>query len=814
LSDTATPVAQDGGAFARRAVIRWTWRLLRRQWRGQILVTALLTLAVVATVVGGAAAYNIAPAAGNAEFGLANSLLIFEEPDAASFELDIEHARVTLGEIEVIERWSENLPGLFEPVEFRAQDPDGLYSSPMLTVVRGRYPVGDAEVAVTDDVAAIYEVGLGEQLDRAGESLTVVGVIENPSDLTDEFALLSVDGQEAPESMTILTSSSDETVLAFRAPSGSTVTVAARPSGVDVLATVGVLGLSTVALALVGLLAATGFVAMAHRRLRQLGILAAIGATSKNLNLVMMANGLSVGVVAAAVGMTIGVLFWWLLVPALEITTAHRIDPFHLPWWLLLATVVLSVATATLAAWLPAREVVRTPIVQALSGRPHRPQRPARASLRAIPLLILGVTALVLAGDPTETWMSLFFIAIGIVAIILGVLAMSSPAIGLLARTAKRSRVSIRLAARDLARNGARSVGALAAISLALGAAVAIVLGTSAALFSSEAEGNLASSQLMVRVGEIPPIGDVRPIPDRSPGEIEDLDATIGQIAGVLGDARVTTIDVAIAPDFEGFGGLPAVVLTREIEPDLNRILTFLYVANESLLEAYAVDLSSLGDDVEFLTVEEGPLFLEPMRPELVERTFELSEKFTSLPGSFITPEALAIRDWDQARAAWLLEAPSPISEEQFEAALAIAATSGVTVESRADQANLRAMRTAASAAGIVIALGILAMTVGLLRSEAAGDLRTLTATGAPRSIRRSLTACTSGSLALMGSVLGAFGAYAGFIAGHSSDLEALTPVPIVYLGVILVGLPLLAAGAAWLLAGREPVSLARSLLD
>jgi hypothetical protein len=34
---------------------------------------------------------------------------------------------------------------------------------------------------------------------------------------------------------------------------------------------------------------------------------------------------------------------------------------------------------------------------------------------------------------------------------------------------------------------------------------------------------------------------------------------------------------------------------------------------------------------------------------------------------------------------------------------------------------------------GIVLALGIVAMCVGLVRSEAARDLHTLTATGAPR---------------------------------------------------------------------------------
>ena len=42
----------------------------------------------------------------------------------------------------------------------------------------------------------------------------------------------------------------------------------------------GVLGLATVGLLLVGLVAAAGFVVVAQRRQRQLGMLAAIGATS------------------------------------------------------------------------------------------------------------------------------------------------------------------------------------------------------------------------------------------------------------------------------------------------------------------------------------------------------------------------------------------------------------------------------------------------------------------------------------------------------------------------------------------------------
>ena len=39
-----------GGIVARRAVFRWGWRLFRREWRQQLLVFGLLTVAVAALV--------------------------------------------------------------------------------------------------------------------------------------------------------------------------------------------------------------------------------------------------------------------------------------------------------------------------------------------------------------------------------------------------------------------------------------------------------------------------------------------------------------------------------------------------------------------------------------------------------------------------------------------------------------------------------------------------------------------------------------------------------------------------------------------
>ena len=50
LEPSAEPELDDGGSSARLAVIHWAWRLFRREWRQQLLVMALLTVAVAATV--------------------------------------------------------------------------------------------------------------------------------------------------------------------------------------------------------------------------------------------------------------------------------------------------------------------------------------------------------------------------------------------------------------------------------------------------------------------------------------------------------------------------------------------------------------------------------------------------------------------------------------------------------------------------------------------------------------------------------------------------------------------------------------------
>jgi putative ABC transport system permease protein len=62
--------------------------------------------------------------------------------------------------------------------------------------------------------------------------------------------------------------------------------------------------------------------------------------------------------------------------------------------------------------------------------------------------------------------------------------------------------------------------------------------------------------------------------------------------------------------------------------------------------------------------------------------------------------------------------------------------------------------------------------------------------------------------------LLGLTGAYLSLASGLSRDLGSLSEPPVIPLSIVVVGLPLLATAAGWVLAGRQPVSFARRRLD
>jgi len=814
--------AEDGGVAARRAVVRWSWRLFRREWRQQLLVLALLTVAVAATVFSVSAAYDLVPSA-DARFGTATHRLELDRADRRRLDAQVAAIRAWFGTVEVITRRAVPVPGSVEPLELRAQDPHGPYGRPMLALLAGRWPTAAGEVAVTDAVATTFQTRVGGTLTLDRRPRTVVGLVENPGDLDDEFALIP-SGDANPTAVTVLVRATAEKAAALPAEAGGrlesrpachgAVLCATATQSEGATAAAGVLASATVVLLLVALIAAAGFVVVAQRRLRQLGMLAAVGATERHLRLVLLVNGATVGAIAAVVGTMVALASWVAVAGGLETAAGHRIDRFHLPWWLVGAGMVLAVATATAAAWWPARTVARIPVTVALSARPPRPKPARRSALAAGLLLVFGVASLALGVDSAHDRANPLLVVAGTVAIVLAIPLGSPLAIRVAAAAAGRSPVGVRLALRDLVRHQARSGAALAAISLGLAIPITIVIAATAAQHTA-GEGNLSDRQLLFRLGDAEPL-----VPEPAQAELARLGSEVDRFAASLDHAAVVDLQVAVNPaEREGRNGRvlrPAVVLGRRIGETTLRDVGVLYVATPELLARLSLDPATVGAHADVLTGQTGDLRFAnlsgPDQPPSVQPI--KADAYTSAPTSFITGAGLRRHGWQPRPAGWLVEARAPVTGAQAALARQVAADAGMTVEARDNQTQLTAIRSGATAAGLLLALGILAMTVGLIRGEAAGDLRTLTATGATSGIRRTLTAVTSGALALLGVLLGAAGAYLALLAGYNDDLGALGQVPVAHLAVIVIGLPLTAAAVGWLLAGREPSTLARQPLE
>ncbi len=808
----------NGGIPARRAVSRWAWRLFRRDWRQHMLILSMLTVSVAAAVGLTCAAFNIAPVSGRAEFGDANHWFTFKDIDPQTLPAKLDAARAWFGQIDAIGHRRVALPGTVKVIDYRAQQPDGAFGKPLLRLRSGRYPVADNEAAITDTVAHTLGLKLGSTVDLDGVKRTVVGTVENPSDLGDEFVLLPPSALTTSTFVTMLVDASNARVDSFRPPGDTGRVTAARDAiPQDVLAGVLTLVVTTLVLFLVALIATASFTVIAHRRLPQLGMMAAVGANEKQLRLTMLMTGAATGAIAAVLGTALGLVGWIAVAPSVGSGVGYRIDALRLPWVLIVAAMLLSIGAATAAAWWPGRTVSRIPPMLALSGRPPAPRPLHRSAVLAISLLVGGVVCLGLSNTNAQaTTGALVLLFVGMVGVVAGILLVCPLAIQAVAKIAARVPVAARLALRDLSRYRARSGAALAAIALALGMAVTVVAAAGAAR-NNIGPGNLSSTQVLLRGSDL----ELLTLPDAP--AVKSLQQGADAIAAVLPGATAAPLDVAVDPVAQTDSRVPGNAPVGLARPSGDRSyeeIGAVFVATPSLLRAYGLAPSDLaGRDV--VTSETGALRLlwtgaprssdsEP--GEAFVSKGGLPDSFSSLPRVLVNPDQLAARGWRAVPSGqWLIDTARRPTASELEAARVLATQYNLRLETRDSHARLTNISAGAVAVGMLLALAILSMTIGLIRGESMGELRTLTATGATRSTRRVITAVTAAALAALGALLGMAGAYVGLAAGR---LSHLLPLPFAELAVIVIGTPLVAGGAGWLFAGREPAAIARRPLD
>ncbi len=842
LSDPPDLTAGEGsGIVARRAVIRWAVRLFRREWRQQLLLLGLLTVAVAATIWGASAVVNVQPTNANyATFGTAAAQVTLPGSDP-HLAADIAAIQDRWGPADLIE--NQNIAtGTTQPVQLRAENRHGHYNSPLLSLVSGTYPAGPGQAALTSQVASLYNVHVGGTWRAAGTAWRVTGIVQNPSNLADEFALVAPGQVPRPSQVIMLLGSSPAVQQAISGgngtlpglPAAATFMPPTAMSG-GISPAVGILVVEVLGLVFIGLVSVAGFSVMAQRRLRALGMLGAIGATERNLRLVMIVNGLAVGMAGALAGAVLGFAAWFAYVPTLQHAAGHVVDAANLPWWAFAIGVVLAIATSVLASRRPAKTMAAVPVVTALSGRPAPPKAAHRSALPGVIVFAGGVACLAFTGGWTGrgTGGDALLLLAGLAAVIVGIVLLAPLAISVLAAGAvPRLPVAIRIALRDLVRYRARSGAALAATTFAVFLAMGICL-VASAKFDNPIDWigpNLSSSQLIVYAQQSPGPGMMTQL---SNAQVASLGGRVNGLAASLHAQSAVPLQTA------GF-------LDQVGAPAHSNFSGTVYVATPQLLATYGIKASQIAPGTDVLTMRPGLAGVprmemtwggygecsgtciaghEPAPPPCTVSNGCLANPAmqtisglpggTSAPNTLITEYAVSKYHMQTHLSAWLIQAPAPLTATQISAARQLALAYGVTVETKSNNPDLGEFADGATALGIVIAFGVLAASVGLIRSEAARDLRTLTATGANATTRRMITAATAAALGLLGAIIGMAGAViAGMAWAHGSLSAMFGGLPLTDVLILLAGLPLVAAAGGWLFAGHEPRAVARQPIE
>jgi len=839
------------GIVARRAVIRWGWRLFRREWRQQLLVLGLLTVAVAATIWGASVVTNSQIPPGYPTFGTGAAQVTLPGTDP-HLTADIAAIAGRWGPADLIQK--QNITtGTTQSVPLRAESPHGHYNSPLLSLVSGTYPAGPGQVALTSQVATRYGAHVGGTWHAAGTTWQVTGIVQDPSNLADQFALVAPGQVRHPsQAIMLLGPAAARELTGATVPGVPTANVSLPTEQVSgVSPAVLILVVEVLGLAFIGLVSVASFSVMAQRRLRALGMLSAIGATERNLRLVMIAGGLVVGATAALAGAVLGLAAWIAYAPTVQRDTGHAVDAARLPWWALAIGIVLAIATSALASRRPAKTMAAVPVVTALSGRPAPPKAVHRSALPGVIVFAAGLACLAsagglngVAGGSGGQGHALFLLG-GLVITITGVCLLAPLAISVLATGAvPRLPVAIRIALRDLVRYRARSGAALAATTFAVFLAMGICV-VASIKFDNPLNWigpDLSSSQVTVGAAQSP-----------GPGQMEQFSAA--QLAILT--TRVNTLAASLHASAVS---LESAAILYQVGTRAHSVQNFtgpagddsVYVATPQLLATYGIKAGQIAPGTDILTMRPGlagvprlEMIFTPPRtcsdndstcgngpqpganggPPCTLSNYCLASPAiatvsslpsgTSAPNTVVTEYAVSKYHMQTQLSGWLIQAPAPLTAAQLSAVRQFGHTNEVQVQTATRNPSLADFTRGATALGIVIALSMLAMSVGLIRSETAPDLRTLTATGASGATRRTITAATAAALGLLGAILGMAGAViAGMAWTHSGPSATAGGVPPSDILILLIGLPLVAAIGGWLFAGRQPPAVARQPLE
>jgi putative ABC transport system permease protein len=764
------------------------------------------------------------------------------------------------------------------------------YTDPLargvLRPVAGRAPAAADEVALTPAATARLGTRPGGTVRLADgtRTLRVVGLVEDPTDLRATAIVVRPGG--LPQEMLAVDPRAVTWLVATPGPltwnqvtrlnahgvvAVSRHVLAHPPSAAERypefrpeqgVSEAGLLlliaGLATLEIAL---LAGPAFAVSARRRRRDLALVAAAGGTPAQVRLIVLADGVVLGAVAAGAGVLLGVATaaggrLWLEEHLTHVRSGElRVFPLALA-----ALAGLAVVTGVLAALVPAWISSRQDVVAALAGR--------RGITRSRRRWVGLGGALGAAGAATAAvgaWrVNAPLVLAGLVAAELG-LVLGTPAIvGLVTRFGRFLPLAPRIALRDTSRNRTAAAPAISAVmaavipSLAVGMVLTAIdaraqadyrpLGRAGDVFvyvpdpgqKTRPSGSFAvppevsaALRSTLPVAQIHQIGETtcatqacsvfaRTPPERRCPYVNldrGRDPTAAEQRAARRDARCDGVD--LQHDYFGGAFSSHVGMTLVIDPEAVGALVDVPAEEAAQVAAAMRAGAVVVDDARKL--DDGRVTLEvqtgPSRGEI--RTI-------TAPGFAFAhppPAPLALLSPDTARSLGLsgttlvtLATTSrvPTVAEQDRLRAALGNEYDVVVERR-PRSNRASLLVLAVLAG-VITLGAAAIATGLAAADGRADLATLAAVGASPRVRRALSLSQAGVIAGLGSVLGGIaglGAATAVLAADNWGDDNVWPVPTPYpiavpwlnVAIALLVVPVVAMlGAGLLTRSRLPI--------
>ena len=606
------------------------------------------------------------------------------------------------------------------------------------------------------------------------------------------------------------------------------------------------------------LLAGPAFAVSAARQRRSLALAASNGAEARQVRRYVLGQAVVLGVLSAAVAVVAGVLLtlagltWW------QNVNAFNTGPFEISWPRVVGVFICAVVASVVAALIPARRIARLDIVSVLAGRAGDRTVHRGLPVAGVIVMVLSGSALIWSvvsaggGGPSLRAISsgqlrglqAMFIVGGTIGLVLGCLMVIPTLLALVGRLGTYLVLPMRLAARDTARQRGRSTPAVAAIMAAVAALTALSIGgasytrqaedtyqpqrpmgTGVISFDSEVitEGSVQS--VLARFApqlEVDPVGYVTdPAMLNGTGSWATL-ATPGctEAQIVAGCTSLQVIGVAESltnGTLLNVGTLSSLSRTLSLPKSQRAVLEGggILVTDPRLIQNGQVRyVSGTGTNppdgaggATVLTITQRARF----PAGVVKPRIQVGYSNGHTSDAWILEDTATRLDWPVRITQFDLTSPTGTIPPEVERAVADRLGDGAMLEVERGFQNpyWLILLIAFCVTGLLVLIASLISTA-LSLAESQNDMATLAAVGATRHTRRGIAASQAFVVAACGALLGVA---VGLIPGVASawpltargSLPPTIAIPWLPLVAVCVGVPLLAAGLAWIAVRRHP---------